>query len=88
MRRLLAARRWPRSWWPAAAPARASATRAARPSSSPIANAGGAKRTIFVYLLRYGQLVKVERTVPGAQAPEREALLALLDGPERSARRA
>ncbi len=48
---------------------------------SPIANAGVAKRTIFVYLLRYGQLVKVQRTVPGAQAPEREALLALLDGP-------
>ena len=48
---------------------------------SPIANDGGAQRTIFVYLLRYGQLVKVRRTVPGAQAPEREALLALLDGP-------
>ncbi len=48
---------------------------------SPIANAGVARRTIFVYLLRYGQLVKVERTVPGAQTPEREALLALLDGP-------
>jgi len=44
-------------------------------------NGGEAKRTIFVYLLRYGQLVKVQRTVPGAQAPEREALLALLDGP-------
>jgi hypothetical protein len=48
---------------------------------NPIANGLVAKRTIFVYLLRYGQLVKVERTVPGAQAPEREALLALLDGP-------
>ncbi len=48
---------------------------------SPIANVGVAKRTIFIYLLRYGQLVKVQRTVPGAQAPEREALLALLDGP-------
>ena len=48
---------------------------------SPIANAGGGQRAIFVYVLRYGQLVKVQRTVPGAQAPEREALLALLDGP-------
>ena len=49
---------------------------------SPIANVGVARRTIFVYLLRYGQLVKVQRTVPGAQSPEREALLALLDGPD------
>ena len=48
---------------------------------SPIANAGITKREIFIYLLRYGQLVKVQRTVPGAQAPEREALLALLEGP-------
>ena len=50
---------------------------------SPIANSAVAKRTIFVYLLRYGQLVKVQRTAPGAQAPEREALLALLDGPSK-----
>jgi hypothetical protein len=48
---------------------------------SPIGNVGFAKRTIFTYLVRYGQLVKVQRIVPGAQAPEREALLALLDGP-------
>jgi hypothetical protein len=48
---------------------------------SPIANAGVSKRAVFVYLLRYGQLVKVPRTAPGAQAPEREALLALLNGP-------
>jgi hypothetical protein len=48
---------------------------------SPIANSGVSKRAIFVYLLRYGQLVKVPRTAPGAQAPEREALLALLNGP-------
>jgi hypothetical protein len=48
---------------------------------NPIANPAVAKRTIFIYLLRYGLLVKVQRTVPGAQAPEREALQALLDGP-------
>jgi hypothetical protein len=49
--------------------------------ADPIANGAITKRTVFIYLLRYGQLVKVQRTAPGAQAPEREALLALLDGP-------
>lgn len=47
---------------------------------NPIADAGADKRTVSIYLLRYGQLVKVQRTVPGAR-PDREALRSLLSGP-------